>query len=251
MNLPRGKFPGFFNKPLTLYRYWETIFYFKWQKQSSLSSFIGLLQDGACTILFANLSVNRLKGDLSNDTTFNPPLFSLVYTFNYISHDKFFERQAFVLLISYSLGICIVQRSVWTASSLGGIWVSAGSIITDVLRLKPWRMWIPHGRFKHLILKPWRMMIPHGRFKHLRLKPWRMMIPHGRLKLLRLKPWRMWIPRGRFKLLMLNPWRMWIPYGSFKLLRLKPYRMWIPRGRFKLLRLKPRKMWLSITFTVH
>jgi hypothetical protein len=155
---------------------------------------LGLLQDGACTILFANLSVNSLKGDLSNDTTFNPPLFSLVYTFNYISHDKFLERHAFVLLLSYSPDICIVQRSVWTASSLGGIWVSAGSIITDVLmRLKPWRMWIPLGRFKLLRLKPWRMWIPYGSFKLLRLKPYRMWIPCGRFKLLRLKPRKMWL----------------------------------------------------------
>ncbi len=75
------KFPGFFNKPPTLYRYWETIIYFKWQKQGSLSSF-GLLQDGACTDLVENLSVNSLKGDLSNNTTRNPPQFSLVNTFN-------------------------------------------------------------------------------------------------------------------------------------------------------------------------
>ncbi len=33
------KFPGFFNKPPTLYRYWEPIIYFKLQKQGSLSSF--------------------------------------------------------------------------------------------------------------------------------------------------------------------------------------------------------------------
>jgi hypothetical protein len=31
--------------------------------------------------LFENLSVNSLKGDLSNATTFNPPLFSMVNTF--------------------------------------------------------------------------------------------------------------------------------------------------------------------------
>jgi hypothetical protein len=37
--------------------------------------------DGACTDLYENLSVNSFKGDLSNATTFNPPLFSLVNTF--------------------------------------------------------------------------------------------------------------------------------------------------------------------------
>jgi hypothetical protein len=42
---------------------------------------LGLLQDGAFTYLFENLSVNSLKEDISNATTFNPPLFSLVNTF--------------------------------------------------------------------------------------------------------------------------------------------------------------------------
>jgi hypothetical protein len=42
---------------------------------------LGLLQDGACIDLFENLSVNSLKGDLSNATTFKLPLFSLDNTF--------------------------------------------------------------------------------------------------------------------------------------------------------------------------
>jgi hypothetical protein len=42
---------------------------------------LGLPQDGACTDLFQNLSEINLKGDLSNATTFNPPLFSFVNTF--------------------------------------------------------------------------------------------------------------------------------------------------------------------------
>jgi hypothetical protein len=42
---------------------------------------LDLLHDGACTDFFANLSENSLKGDLSNATTFNLPLFSLVDTF--------------------------------------------------------------------------------------------------------------------------------------------------------------------------
>jgi hypothetical protein len=33
--------------------------------------------------LFENLSEISLKGDLSNDTTSNPPLFSLVNTFKF------------------------------------------------------------------------------------------------------------------------------------------------------------------------
>ncbi len=41
-----------------------------------------LSQDGACTESFENFRDNSLKGDLSNDITLNPPLFSLVNTFN-------------------------------------------------------------------------------------------------------------------------------------------------------------------------
>ena len=40
-----------------------------------------LLQDVACMDLYENHSENSLKGDPSNDTTVNPPLFSLVNTF--------------------------------------------------------------------------------------------------------------------------------------------------------------------------
>ncbi len=45
---------------------------------------LGLLQDGASTDLVENFCMNSLKGDLSNVTTFNPPLFSLVNTFKLI-----------------------------------------------------------------------------------------------------------------------------------------------------------------------
>jgi hypothetical protein len=55
-----------------------------------------LSQDGACTDSFENFRENSLKGDLSNDISFYPPLFSLVNTFNIqisnlqpISTDKF------------------------------------------------------------------------------------------------------------------------------------------------------------------
>jgi hypothetical protein len=41
-------------------------------------------QDGISTDFFGNLSVISLKRDLSIDTTFNPPLFSLVNTFKWI-----------------------------------------------------------------------------------------------------------------------------------------------------------------------
>ncbi len=46
---------------------------------------LGLSQDGACMDLYENHSENKVKGDLSNDTTVNPPLFSLVNTFKTIS----------------------------------------------------------------------------------------------------------------------------------------------------------------------
>jgi hypothetical protein len=40
-----------------------------------------LSHDGACTDSFENFREISLKGDLSNDVTLNPPLFSLVSTF--------------------------------------------------------------------------------------------------------------------------------------------------------------------------
>jgi hypothetical protein len=46
---------------------------------------LSLSQDGACTDSSANFRENSLKGDLSNDITLNPPLFSLVNTFNAIA----------------------------------------------------------------------------------------------------------------------------------------------------------------------
>ncbi len=45
---------------------------------------LGLSHDGACTDLFENLSENSLKGDLSNDSTSNIPLFSLFNTFSLV-----------------------------------------------------------------------------------------------------------------------------------------------------------------------
>ncbi len=42
---------------------------------------LGPSQDGACTNLCDNFREISLKRDLSNDTTVNPPLFSLVNTF--------------------------------------------------------------------------------------------------------------------------------------------------------------------------
>ncbi len=51
---------------------------------------LDLSQDGACTNLFENFREISLKQDLSNDTTVNPPLFSLVNTFN-IKNSEFFS----------------------------------------------------------------------------------------------------------------------------------------------------------------
>ncbi len=61
----------------TLCRYWETIIDFKWHQQGSLSSFRPFT-GWACTDSFENLSETSLKGYQSNDTKFNPPLFSLI-----------------------------------------------------------------------------------------------------------------------------------------------------------------------------
>ncbi len=44
---------------------------------------LGLSQNGACTNLFENFCDNCLKRDLSDDTTFSPPLFSLVNTLKF------------------------------------------------------------------------------------------------------------------------------------------------------------------------
>jgi hypothetical protein len=44
-----------------------------------------LSHDGACTDSFENFREIIFKGDLSNDITLNPPLFSLVNTFKQFS----------------------------------------------------------------------------------------------------------------------------------------------------------------------
>jgi hypothetical protein len=50
-------------------------------KQQGSLRILGLSQDGAGTDLSENLSVNSLKGDLSNATTFNLPLHPVVIPF--------------------------------------------------------------------------------------------------------------------------------------------------------------------------
>jgi hypothetical protein len=65
-----------------LYRYWETIIDFKWQKQGSLSSFGPFTWWGLHWFVWKPQR-EQLKGDLSNATIFNPSLFSLVNTFKW------------------------------------------------------------------------------------------------------------------------------------------------------------------------
>ncbi len=61
----------------TLCRYRETKLLFADNTNRVRGAVLGLSQVGACTDLFENLSVNSLKGDLSNTTSFKPPIFSL------------------------------------------------------------------------------------------------------------------------------------------------------------------------------
>ncbi len=56
-----------------------------------------LSQDGACTDSFENFRENSLKGDLSNDITVNPPLFSLVNTFKHILMKYYVVRLNFIV----------------------------------------------------------------------------------------------------------------------------------------------------------
>ncbi len=103
------KFRGFFHKTPTLYRYWETIIYFKWQNRVRWVV-LGLLQDGAFTDLVENLSVNSLKGDLSNATTFNPPLFPLDNTFKGMAMVLSSMIQVPIRTDMYSIGPKIPDR---------------------------------------------------------------------------------------------------------------------------------------------
>jgi hypothetical protein len=51
-----------------------------------LQAILGLSQDGACTNLCENFREISLKREISNDTTVNLPLFSLVNTFKETFH---------------------------------------------------------------------------------------------------------------------------------------------------------------------
>jgi hypothetical protein len=70
--------------------------------------FLGLSRDGACTDLFENLSMNSLKGDLLNGTTFKPPLFSLVNTFKIV---YFHVVHVFFYFVTFFENICAVLFS--------------------------------------------------------------------------------------------------------------------------------------------
>jgi hypothetical protein len=55
--------------------------------------------------LFENFRENSLKQDLSNDTTVNPPHFSLVNTFKTNSNPQYWQKQ---LRFSYSYLILVM-----------------------------------------------------------------------------------------------------------------------------------------------
>ncbi len=62
----------------TLCRYWKTIIDFKTETGFALRRAVfGLSQDRVCTDSFEHVSAKSLKRDQSNDTKFNPPLFSI------------------------------------------------------------------------------------------------------------------------------------------------------------------------------
>ena len=86
------KFLGSFHTPPTLCRCLETLFMtFEINNRFQITKSVGgiaLSQDGVCTDFFENFSVNSWKRDLSIDTTFNPPLSSLVNTFRSLPGDK-------------------------------------------------------------------------------------------------------------------------------------------------------------------
>ncbi len=75
-----ASFTDFFIKLRSYTAIWKQLLFAN-DRNRVRGAVLGLSQDGACTDLFKKLSVNSLKGDLSNATTLKPPLFSLVNTF--------------------------------------------------------------------------------------------------------------------------------------------------------------------------
>ncbi len=84
---------------------------------------LGLSQDGACTDSFENFRENSLKGDLLNNITLNPPLFSLVNSFKGIDLCKG-EWHVFKLFRypSYLKKLCIYFYIGFNARKVG--WLS-------------------------------------------------------------------------------------------------------------------------------
>jgi hypothetical protein len=75
-----ASFKDFFIKLRRYTAIWKQLLFANYRNRVR-GAVLGLSQDGYCTDLFENLSMNSLKGDLPNATTFKPPLFSLVNTF--------------------------------------------------------------------------------------------------------------------------------------------------------------------------
>ncbi len=67
----------------TLYRYWEIIIDFKWHKHGLLSCFRPLTEWGLYRFFWKSQ-----RRDQSNDSKFNPPLFSLIITLTYYRYVK-------------------------------------------------------------------------------------------------------------------------------------------------------------------
>jgi hypothetical protein len=114
---------------------------------------LGLLQDGASTNLFENLSVKSLKGDLSNDTTANPPCFSLVNTFKFFDLDpescqpwvlergsKVYPGSATLIVVLVLKRLCIVLRMIFCSNifyPLCGFFCSMPSVICGNICICP------------------------------------------------------------------------------------------------------------------
>jgi hypothetical protein len=76
-----ASFVDFFLKLRRYTAIWKQLLFAN-DRNSVRGAVFGLSQDGPCTNLFENFRDHSLKQDLSNNTTVNPSLFSLVNTFN-------------------------------------------------------------------------------------------------------------------------------------------------------------------------
>ncbi len=83
---------------------------------------LGLSQDGVWADLFENINENSLKRDQSNDTKFNPPLFSLVKTFNvdmYFSSTVGSKEAFFKHIENYPSSNFNGEKMIWCANNIG------------------------------------------------------------------------------------------------------------------------------------